>query len=240
MKALLNAVLRALKAVLSILSPRRQDAAKSLKCPKTSPKLSPDAIIEANPRLFVGKREDWIKVEWVIEHHSLTRDQGVKDWVSICRYHMSYRIDHEIVSQEEFERRLKAKDGKSFQKPWRAVGYGCGAERVNGELKVFPGRSLAISGAHAKQFNHRSAGCLLVGNFDLAPPDEEQYEICAITAAKYLRVFELPTPRLIGHVDANRMAGLHFKSCPGSKFDLDKLRSIVDKLDEKSLLKCPV
>jgi hypothetical protein len=36
---------------------------------------------------------------------------------------MSYRADFEIVTKEEFERRLAAHEGKVFQKPWAAVGY---------------------------------------------------------------------------------------------------------------------
>ena len=58
-------------------------------------------------------------------------------------------MDFDTVTQDEFERRLKAGDGKVFQRPWKDVGYHGGTEWVDGKVAFAWGRPLDQIGAHA-------------------------------------------------------------------------------------------
>ena len=91
------------------------------------------AVDKAHSRLWKG-------ICW---HHSASPDGKVRDWPGIVKYHTSYRVDFNIVGKEEYERRLAAKEGKSFQPPWKAVGYHGGIELVDDGVLFNQGRPLS-------------------------------------------------------------------------------------------------
>jgi hypothetical protein len=140
-----------------------------------------------------------MKVTKLIIHHSLTKDQVVADWPAIRRYH---------IKVKEFD----------------DVGYHYGVETVNGAVTVQKGRPENVPGAHTKQqgMNRKSLGICVVGNYDLAPPPDAVLDrlanLCAIKCLEYnLRPEDIESH----HKYAS------YKTCPGSKFPMDKLRQKV-------------
>ena len=131
----------------------------------------------------------------VIIHHSLTKDGKIVDWDGIKRYHMR-------------------------EKGWSDIGYHCGVERINGVLTALTGRPLNMTGAHCLGHND-TIGICIVGNYDLAPPDDDMLRYAANITAGYLRMFELPIETVHMH---NEYAA---KSCPGKRFPWDKFISYV-------------
>lgn len=141
-----------------------------------------------------------MKVTKLIIHHSLTKDQTVADWSAIRRYHIQ-------------------------DKGWTDIGYHWGIENVNGSIVVQKGRAEYITGAHTKGMNDKSLGICVVGNYDLAPPLEAVLnrlaDLCALKCREYHLRPEDIEPH---HKYAN------YKTCPGSKFPIDKLRTKVHEM----------
>lgn len=155
-----------------------------------------------------------------------------RDWDAIRKYHTSYRVDFNIVSKEEFERRLKAKDGKSFQTPWRDVGYHGGTEWVDGKVIFAKGRPLNMIGAHAgvagvsSQFNQDYIGLCAVGNFDTVLPKPEHWDFNLRLTRAFMDAFQIPAGHVIGHREVfDRLGVPRQKTCPGTGWDMDLFRS---------------
>lgn len=146
-------------------------------------------------------------VSHIIIHHSLTEDQGVKDWEGIRKYH----IEHN---------------------GWDDIGYHFGIEFVEDDFRIFQGRQLDKRGAHVKdgKFNYKSVGICLVGNFDEVEPPENQWKL-AIELVKHLIEYyhehkmDIPIKNVLGHREAQALSGVRFtKSCPGKMFNMGKFR----------------
>lgn len=150
-----------------------------------------------------------MKPEYIIIHHSLTKDGQVVDWEAIRRYHMETN-------------------------GWTDIGYHHGLERVGGAIVAQVGRPEFIPGSHCKEarMNNRSIGICVVGNFDLAPPEQQILralrELCFAVMVNH----GIPVQRVIGHRDAGLMAGFdwrkgQYKSCPGGLFPMATLRDML-------------
>lgn len=137
-----------------------------------------------------------MKPRGVIIHHSLTKDGKVCDWAGIKRYHMQ-------------------------EKGWSDIGYHLGIERVEGVLTTLTGRPLYQVGAHCLGHND-TIGLCIVGNFDLAPPDDETLRYAASLVSGHLRMFDLPIESVRRHHD------FAAKSCPGSKFPWEKFIELIE------------
>ena len=177
----------------------------------------------------VTNSRPWKGIVW---HHSATPDGATKDWDAIRRYHTSYRIDGQIVSESEYQRRLAARDGASFQTPWRDIGYHGGTEYVNGQLGFYWGRTLSEIGAHAgvkgasNLFNTEYLGLCAVGDFDKAPPKPEYWEFNLRLTRAFMDAFRIPAGHVIGHREVFDRLGIpRQKSCPGNTWDMGLFRS---------------
>lgn len=150
--------------------------------------------------------------EYVVIHHSLTKDGQVVDWNAIRKYHK------ETLG-------------------WNDIGYHFGVERVDGALTTQMGRPVDFAGAHTKEMgmNYKSIGICVVGNFDEVAPDWMMVNylrdlIYALTAN-----YPIPVQNVIGHRDVGLMAGYdwrrigptgirEYKTCPGILFPLHGLQ----------------
>lgn len=96
------------------------------------------------------------KPEYIIIHHSATKDGTLKDFDAIKRYH----IEHN---------------------GWRDIGYHYVIEKIGSTYVVLPGRAETDSGAHTREegMNYRSLGICCVGNFDVEQPSEEMLKVLA-------------------------------------------------------------
>lgn len=191
-----------------------------------------EVAIPAKPRFnldvpIVGSRP-WKGICW---HHSASPDNVTRDWDGIVKYHTSYRIDFNTVTQEEFERRLQVHDGKVFQKPWKDVGYHGGTELVNGEPVFHWGRPLSMVGAHAgvagvsNVFNEDFIGICCIGNYDAISPDPKLWEFNLALTRTFMNVFKIPKEQVIGHREVfDRLKIPRQKSCPGNSWNLEIFR----------------
>lgn len=140
------------------------------------------------------------KPTWIVIHHSLTEDGSPKNWDAIRKYHMEV-------------------------KGWNDIGYTYGLENVNGKLTILEGRQIGEVGAHAFDFNAKSIGICLVGNYDMDPPSDDRLETLSLFCRDLQREFKIPKENVIGHRDTFILRGVPVeKSCPGERFDLKSFR----------------
>lgn len=138
---------------------------------------------------------------YVVIHHSLTPDLAqTMSWDDIRRYHVE-------------------------NNGWADIGYHAGVERIEGSLQWLAGRPMLARAAAARGMNRDGFHVMFTGNFDKAEPDEEMLRFGARHLADICELFAIPTERVIGHRD---VAGYDWKSCPGSRFDLERLRKLIE------------
>jgi N-acetylmuramoyl-L-alanine amidase len=155
----------------------------------------------------------------VIVHHSLTKDGKTEDWAGIKHYHLSYRHAGDIITKERFVQ-LQAAGAKGLESPWVDIGYHVGFERINGVLTTLTGRPITTTGAHCQGKNDHLGFCV-IGNFDLAPPDDELLAYAANGVAGHMRMCNLGIGTLHRHHE------YAVKSCPGKLFPWDRFKGLV-------------
>jgi N-acetylmuramoyl-L-alanine amidase len=138
-----------------------------------------------------------MKVTKIIIHHSLTKDGTVNDWKAIRRYHIE-------------------------EKGWDDIGYHYGIENVGGKIVVQKGRAENVIGAHCLGMNDKSIGICVVGNYDLTEPTEWALKVLVNLCTDICKRYSLnPEDIETHHKYAN------YKTCPGTKFPMWKLRQMV-------------
>lgn len=141
-----------------------------------------------------------MKVTKLIIHHSLTKDGKVNDWAAIRRYHVEVN-------------------------KWKDIGYHYGIELVGDEYVIQKGRAEWRVGAHVLGMNSKSLGICVVGNYDLAEPPEAALNLLANLCARLCKKYKLKLADIETH---HKYAS--YKTCPGTKFPMDKLRAKVREL----------
>lgn len=135
----------------------------------------------------------------VMIHHSKTADGTTVSWPAIRQYHMATM-------------------------GWDDIGYHAGVELINGHLEALLGRPEDETAAACKE-GHMNALALhvcCVGDFDVQPPSDELLLFTAKYVVKpWLRRYHLTPAAIVGH---HQFAT--YKSCPGTMFDLDRLRAV--------------
>ncbi len=147
--------------------------------------------------------------QYIVIHHSLTKDGIVADWDAIRKYHLEAH-------------------------GWSDIGYHYGIERVGKNLFLQVGRPESEPGAHTKEMhmNSKSLGICVVGNFDLTPPGLEVMRFLAEIVRRKVADYGIPVQAVLGHREVGAMAGFdwrkgQYKSCPGRYFNMDILRAMV-------------
>jgi hypothetical protein len=172
--------------------------------------------------------------QYIVIHHSATKDGVTNDWDAIRRYHMSWRYQGRIITPEEAQDLLAGNSAKGVERPWSEIGYNRGFERAGSALVLREGRAIGEPGAHCRELhmNLKSIGYCIVGNFDLEAPDQELLLAVARQARKDSEKFGIPVQAIVGHREVGKMAGFdwlkgQYKSCPGKLFPMDVLRRMV-------------
>lgn len=117
-----------------------------------------------------------MKPEYIILHHSLTKDSGTVSWQAIRRYHVQ-------------------------ECRWEDIGYHFGLERVKGDVEVLCGRPLNIQGAHCLGMNRRSLGVCFVGNYDEVSVPHEMWQRGLKLVKGLCDVANIPIANVRGHRD---------------------------------------
>lgn len=131
--------------------------------------------------------------EYIIIHHSATADGNTNDWETI-------RKNHKELG-------------------YRDIGYHYGIENVGGSIVVQKGRLEHEQGAHAKDWNSKSIGICLVGNFQSYKPTAKQMFALKNLCKEVMGRYRIPPERVLGHGEVNNTA------CPGALFDMEQLRT---------------
>lgn len=148
--------------------------------------------------------------EFIVIHHSLTKDGQTVSWDAIRRYHM---------------KELGFSD----------IGYHAGLEIIGNRYEKLLGRMMSHQGAHCKDagMNQRGIGIVCVGNFDLELPSLELLTQLTEMVRWTMEIYKIPPSNVIGHWEAQAMAGLaadQRKSCPGKLFNMDVFRARIRTL----------
>lgn len=134
----------------------------------------------------------------VIIHHSKTADSETLSWQAVRKWHVEHN-------------------------GWDDVGYHAGIELIGDQFECFFGRPFNRTGAHCRGQNIGSLGLCFIGDYDEDPPSDLMMHTAAQRViAPWLHLMQKPVGCITGDRDWH-----HGKTCPGSQFDLDKLREIV-------------
>lgn len=163
----------------------------------------------------------------IIIHHSATSDNKVaNDWEAIRRYHKSFRYQGKTITMTQAN--LLIAKGIPVERPWKDIGYHAGQEYENNRLVRRQGRADNEAGAHCVGMNSQSLGYCFVGNYDQQAPSDEELRFAVPWIVEKLRKYNLKYTDIEPH---RRYAQ---KSCPGSKFPIEKLRLMVkEELSKK-------
>lgn len=183
-------------------------------------------------KIFNLDQKESLAWSGIVVHHSATEDSDkYRNIGAIRRFHTSYRIDGEIVTKEEFERREAAHQGTSFLEPWKDVAYHFLVERRGEKIVWEYGRPLNEFGAHAGHkksniFNKTHIGFCIVGNFDKESIDKEMLDFCVNACKEICAHFNIDKTNVIGHREVFTALGVPVeKQCPGSTFSMDDFRN---------------
>jgi len=134
--------------------------------------------------------------EYIMIHHSLTKDGQVVDTEAIWRYHV-------------------------LEKAWDTIGYHYLLEAVgkNDFPAIIVGRSLLMEGAHCVGMNTKAIGVCVVGNYDEIPPEEYKLIKLVSFLKDLMKMFGIEPKNIVAHRDYAE------KSCPGKRFNMKALRA---------------
>lgn len=199
------------------------------------PNFRPDISAPRNGIVPVSYFEHSKKWKGIVLHGSATVDGKLNDWEGIRKYHTSYRIDGNIVTEEVFNQRILIGSGKKFEKPWSQIGYHAGQEIDGMAVEFKLGRAWNIAGAHAgihvnghsvNTYNEDYLGYCIVGNWDKTAPTKDVWTYALRAIREIITALNIDKSRVIGHREIYVEAGIPVeKTCPGKLFDLNQFRS---------------
>lgn len=113
---------------------------------------------------------------------------------------------------------------------WADIGYHYVIGNGNGipDGEVIRGRPIEMGACQSRGFNSKAIGVLLVGNFDISYPSKTQWEALRALVKRLMEEHDIPADNVLGHREIYALQGREAeRSCPGWKFDMDKLRKDV-------------
>jgi hypothetical protein len=150
------------------------------------------------------------KVLYYVQHHSYSRDlDQTLDALGVIDYHTNV-------------------------KKWKREGYNEMTETFNRKVLTIAGRPILMRGAHTLGMNHNSYGSCLIGNYDIEKPSPKLWNELIERALVAMITFGISVDKVIGHWESfiilgkartKQEAWKKFKTCPGSKFDMNEFRN---------------
>ena len=116
-----------------------------------------------------------IKWEYIILHHSESKDHNILDWQDIRKWHID--------------------------KGWQDIGYHYGIEKINNQYEILAGRSLLLPGAHTLEMNKIAIGICCIGNFDIDIPEQNMYIKLKQLLLDLQAIFNIPDKNIKLHRD---------------------------------------
>lgn len=114
-----------------------------------------------------------MKPQFIIIHHSLTKDSQTVSWDAIRRYHLA--------------------------QGWNGIGYHFGIERIGDRVEVLLGRRPDEIGAHCLGMNTHSLGICCVGNYDQEAPPAEIWGKCLDLTRWLMALHGIAPAGVLGH-----------------------------------------
>lgn len=141
--------------------------------------------------------------EFIIIHHSLTKDGQTVDWQAIRNYHINTNY-------------------------WKDIGYHAGIELVGRQYEILQGRMEDEDGAHCLGFNDKSLGLLIVGNHDLSAPPEPALILARKRCRAWMNIYGIKVEKVLGHWETYSLRDKPIeKSCPGNLFSMPTFRRML-------------
>jgi N-acetylmuramoyl-L-alanine amidase len=164
--------------------------------------INDEVTMERLERAYGGTEpgEGLIWPDYVILHHSTTRDGATVSWDAIRRYHVR-------------------------DQGWQDIGYHCGIEVIGDHVEILVGRIPGEIGAHclAQNMNRRSIGVCIVGNFDVEDVPDDKWQVALHLVRWICRVYRIEPDNVLGHREVARDG----RTCPGKRFDLGEFRALL-------------
>jgi len=159
--------------------------------------------------------ERLLKVEYIVIHHSATKDGKVFDWNSIRNYHINVN-------------------------KWKDIGYHFGIENINDSVEILVGRLPIYIGAHTYGLNSISLGICVVGDYDNETVPDNKYQKLLRLLEYLINIYGVKIDKIIGHREVKVLYNLqivsyevyqqNIKTCPGLNFSMKKLRQDMCKI----------
>lgn len=141
--------------------------------------------------------------KFIIIHHSLTEDGATVSWNAIRDYHVNVN-------------------------GWKDIGYQYGIELIGDRYDILKGRMDNEDGAHCFGFNDNSIGICVVGNFDLAKPNDAQLALLKKLVNSLMEIYGIKTENVLGHFETYALLDKPIaKSCPGTRFSMPTFRRML-------------
>ncbi len=137
----------------------------------------------------------------------------VREWKAIVLHH-SATTGGSVEAIDAAHRRQKDAAGE----PWLGIGYhfvvGNGRSMGDGEIQSTFRWRQQLAGAHAgrRDENEHGIGICLIGNFDDAPPTDNQLAALSLLLSELSQRYSIPRERVVCHRDVQATA------CPGRLF----------------------
>ena len=117
-----------------------------------------------------------MKPEFIIVHHSLTKDGQTVSWGAIRKYHIETN-------------------------GWIDIGYQFGLELIGIYCEILLGRMWDEVGAHTIGMNDKSIGICFIGNYDENFPSQVMLDKGLLLISSLMDTFNIPKQNIKGHCE---------------------------------------
>ncbi|UCE99419.1 MAG: N-acetylmuramoyl-L-alanine amidase [Planctomycetota bacterium] len=188
------------------------------------PKITYDRTENSSTPLKIPTTKTQTRAEGNIPKAWLPASLVEKKWTAIVIHHSGTKTGNAAIFDKWH------REGNH----WEGVGYnfviGNGTDSANGEVEVTFRWRNQKTGAHcggtpANWANKNAIGICLVGNFNRTVPTLQQMQSLEKLIRFLQNRYGIPKRRIYGH---NSTPGVPPTDCPGKKFPMAKLKSMLD------------